>query len=565
MTGGQALLALVVLAPLVGAAAVVPARRVAGGPAGIALAAAGVSVVAALGLLVVAPPWERAGDSVGVDLPWADLLGSRLRLGWDGITAPLVVLTTVLVLLCVLHLRWSDDGRDEHDRDDHHRPGHADGGGATAVHRAPTDAHPVLLACLLLVGAGAVATFLARDLVVFFVAFETVLVPMWFVVARFGDASGRPGERDGAAARSAAATRFVLFTAAGSAVMLVGIVLLAVRAGTTDMVELARVAPGLDAGTQAAVAAFLLVGLGVKVPVWPLHSWLPPAHTIAPTVGSVLLAGVLLKLGSYGLVRLVAGLVPDGLARWAVPLAAVGAVGVLWGGLVCLVERDLKRLVAFSSVSHMGFVALGVASGTPEGLQGALFVGVAHGVVTGLLFFVVGMLKHRTHTADLHLLGPGLRDRSPRLGWVLALGAIAGLGLPGLAGFWGEVLALVGVWRGEALLGVAGAVGFTVAAALGTALAAAYLLRVLYLVWHGPSRPEAAEPATGSVERPDAAATSGGRHGAVAVSEVADLDRGEQVVVAPLVVASVALGVLPWVLLSLTGPAVRLLLEAGAR
>ena len=316
------------------------------------------------------------------------------------------------------------------------------------------------------------------------------------------------------------------------------------RTGTTDMLEIARTAPDLDAGTQAAVALFLLVGLGVKVPVWPLHSWLPPAHTIAPTVGSVLLAGVLLKLGSYGLVRLVAGLVPDGLARWSVPLAAVGVVGVLWGGLVCLVERDLKRLVAFSSVAHMGFVALGVASGTPEGLQGALFVGVAHGVVTGLLFFVVGMLKHRTHTADLHPLGSGLRDRSPRLGWVLALGCVAGLGLPGLAGFWGEVLALVGTWRGEERLGGAGAVAFTVAAALGTALAAAYLLRVLYLVWHGPE-------AGAGRPRP-------------ATAEADDLRRGEQVVLAPLVVASVALGVLPWLLLSLTGPAVRLLLEAGA-
>lgn len=554
MTGGQALLALVVAAPLLGVVAVLAVRRTPGAPAAAALAAAGTSVAAALGLLVVVPPWERAGDSVRIDLPWADLLGSRLRLGWDGISAPLVVLTTVLVVLCVLHLRWSGDGRDPVD--------------AEGTDSARAGAHPALLACLLVVGAGAVATFLARDLIVFFVAFETVLVPMWFVVARFGDPTGRPGERDGAAARSAAATRFVLFTAAGSAVMLVGILLLAVRAGTTDLVELARVAPVLDGGTQAAVAAFLIVGLGVKVPVWPLHSWLPPAHTIAPTVGSVLLAGVLLKLGSYGLVRLVAGLVPDGLARWAVPLAAVGAVGVLWGGLVCLVERDLKRLVAFSSVAHMGFVALGVASGTPEGLQGALFVGVAHGVVTGLLFFVVGMLKHRTHTADLHLLGPGLRDRSPRLGWVLALGAVAGLGLPGLAGFWGEVLALIGVWRGDALLGRAGAVGFTVAAALGTALAAAYLLRVLYLVWHGPSRPEVAEPATGSVERVGAHQAAGQRAPAageaVAVSEVADLGAGEQVVLAPLVVASVALGVLPWLLLSLTGPAVRLLLQAGA-
>ena len=534
MTGGELLLVAAPTVPLVGAAATLLTRRIPGVPAAVALASAALGALVAVGLLLVAPPWREAGDSVAVDLPWADLLGSRLRLGWDGITAPLVVLTAVLVLLCVLYLRWTADGHDPV----------ADGGEGAHAHDTPRDdAPPALLAALLLVGSGAVATFVARDLLLFFVAFETVLVPMWFVVARFGDASARPGERDGVAARSAAATRFVLYTAAGSAVMLIGLVLLVVRTGTTDMLEIARVAPDLDSGTQATVALFLLLGLGVKVPVWPLHSWLPPAHTIAPTVGSVLLAGVLLKLGSYGLVRLVAGLVPDGLARWSVPLAAVGVVGVLWGGLVCLVERDLKRLVAFSSVAHMGFVALGVASGTPEGLQGALFVGVAHGVVTGLLFFVVGMLKHRTHTADLHSLGSGLRDRSPRLGWVLALGCIAGLGLPGLAGFWGEVLALVGTWRGEERLGGAGAVAFTVAAAVGTALAAAYLLRVLYLVWHGPAE-----------EPRDATAAVG----------TGDLRRGEQVVLAPLVLAAVAFGVLPWLLLSLTGPAVRLLLEAGA-
>ena len=544
MTGGELLLVAAPTVPLVGAAATLLTRRFPGVPSTVALASAVLGALVAVGLLLVAPPWREAGDSVAVDLPWADLLGSRLRLGWDGITAPLVVLTAVLVLLCVLHLRWTSDGHDPAAGPSHGTDAHDAPRDDAPRDDAPRDdAPPALLAALLLVGSGAVATFVARDLLLFFVAFETVLVPMWFVVARFGDASARPGERDGVAARSSAATRFVLYTAAGSAVMLIGLVLLAVRTGTTDMLEIARVAPDLDTGTQAAVALFLLLGLGVKVPVWPLHSWLPPAHTIAPTVGSVLLAGVLLKLGSYGLVRLVAGLVPDGLARWSVPLAAVGVVGVLWGGLVCLVERDLKRLVAFSSVAHMGFVALGVASGTPEGLQGALFVGVAHGVVTGLLFFVVGMLKHRTHTADLHSLGSGLRDRSPRLGWVLALGCIAGLGLPGLAGFWGEVLALVGTWRGGERLGGVGAVAFTVAAAVGTALAAAYLLRVLYLVWHGPGQ---------------------GPDGHAGTTEAHDLRRGEQVVLAPLVLASVAFGVLPWLLLSLTGPAVRLLLEAGA-
>jgi NADH-quinone oxidoreductase subunit M len=223
------------------------------------------------------------------------------------------------------------------------------------------------------------------------------------------------------------------------------------------------------------------------------------------------------------------------LAPW---LGALGVAGILWGGLVCLVERDLKRLIAMSSVAHMGFVLLGVASMTPAGLQGALFANVAHGLITGLLFFLAGALKDRHHTADIDALGAGLRDRLPQLGWLLAFGAVAGLGLPGLAGFWGELLAIAGAWQGESALGAA-ARPLAVLAAVGMALAAAYLLRVLWAVWHGPREP-----------RWEAAL-------------MGDLTRHEGLVFAPLVVTAVALGVLPWLLLDVTGPAVRSLLGAG--
>jgi len=523
------LLVSTVALPLLAAVVVLALRRARAAAVAVAAAASTLTLVAALALLRVAPPWRQGPDAASLDLPWIGLLGSRLHLGWDGITAPLVVLTAVLVLLSVVYLWVSDDdGQDDGQDSDGAYP------------------DPLLLVCLLLVEAGAVATFTARDLLVFFIGFETVLVPMWFIIAAWGDPVRRRGAQDGPAARSAAASRFVIYTATGSAIMLLGLVLLAVQAGTSDLVELARTGPQLDLATQSAVALLLLVGLGVKVPVWPLHSWLPAAHTIAPTVGSVLLAGVLLKLGSYGMVRLVAGVVPDGLARWAPWLAALGVGGILWGALVCLVERDLKRLIAFSSVAHMGFVVVGVASGTPEGLQGALFAGVAHGVVTSLLFWTVGMLKHRRHSADLADLGTGLRDRMPRLGWVLALGAVAGVGLPGLAGFWGEILAVVGAWKGEAFLGPTGAVWVAVLSAVGTALAAAYLMRVLYLLWHGDARPGAAVPGA-------AVPGAAGLHGP-------DMTVAEASVLAPLVVGCVALGVLPWLLLSVTGPAVRQLL-----
>ena len=212
--------------------------------------------------------------------------------------------------------------------------------------------------------------------------------------------------------------------------MLLGILALVVQAGTADL-GVARRRPRRRAAPDAPrslVAALLVVGLGVKVPLWPVHTWLPPAHTIAPTAGSVLLAAVLLKMGTYGIVRLAIATVPDGFAtRGAVPRRD-GAIGILWGGLACLVERDLKRLVAYCSVAHMGFVALGLASGTQTGMQAALFANVAHGLVSALLFFVVGGLKERWGSADLTVARAALREVSPRLGFALVVGFAAALG-----------------------------------------------------------------------------------------------------------------------------------------
>ncbi len=515
------LLVLLLVLPLGSALALLLLPRAAGEQVAAAagVTASGLTLAVAV-LALAARPWSSGTPVLDVNLPWIPALGVRLHLSLDGLNTPLVLLTAALGLaVCVMAARAAPSGGSRRS----------------------------LVVCLLAVQGGALATFTASDLVLFFVAFEVVLVPMWALIRWWGDPHDPAGRRD-------AAARFVLYTALGSAIMLAGLLLIAIQAGTSDIVALtAAHGAGIDRSVQVVAAGLLVVGLAVKVPVWPLHTWLAPAHTAAPTVGSVLLAAVLLKMGSYGLVRLAVPLVPQGFEAVAPFLGAFGVVGILWGGLVCLVERDLKRLVAFSSVAHMGFVALGVASGTPQGLQGALFANIAHAVITGLLFVVAGGLKDRFASARLSDIGGGLRERTPRLGALLAFGAVAGLGLPGLAGFWGELLAVYGAWQAGSGSGFWKVLA--VGALVGTALAAAYLLRVLRALWHGASVPAA----SGGVP-----AASGGAPGVTASATSAPDASGLELAVAvPLVVVTVLLGLAPWLLLRLTEPAVRHLLGLG--
>ncbi|RNI21651.1 complex I subunit 4 family protein [Flexivirga caeni] len=442
-----------------------------------------------------------------LDRQWVPEIGMRLHLAVDGISVPLLLMTAAVGVLVVLHAR-------------HEQPE----GGTPAT----------FFGCLLLVIGGGIASFLVQDAISFFVAFEVVLVPMWVLIGRFGD-------RRDARERSRAANTFVLYTVLGSTLMLVGILTMTFAAGTSDFAGLA--AHRLPAGQQTAVALILLIGLGIKVPMWPLHSWLPRAHTVAPTAGSMLLAAVLLKMGTYGLVRLVIAPLPDGVQRLAPYVATLAVIGIIWGGLVCLVERSLKRLVAWSSVAHMGFVLLGLMSGTAIGLQAALYANIAHGVISALLFAVVGGLKHRWGSDDLDTVRRSLRDISPRLSLALVIGFAASMGLPGLAGFWGEVLAIFGAWSpgGDRPLG-----WFRVLAAVasvGAVLAAAYALRVLRIVWQGRAEggaPPAAEPET-------------------------DAHGNEWLVAGALSVAAIALGVVPVVLLHTTSDAVTHLMAVTGR
>lgn len=462
----------------------------------VALAAAVVGGAAAVVATVTRPVVDRA---------WIPDLGVRWHFEVDGISAPLVVLTAVIGVLVVAHA-WVEQPWAEVPRS-----------GSAATY----------LGALLLVEAGALAAFAARDAVLFFLAFEVVLVPMWVLIRRFGD-------KHSAAARADASARFILYTAVGSTLMLVGILLLVTRAGTADLGALPAAAANLSLGQQTVVAALLTIGLAVKVPVFPLHTWLPAAHTTAPTAGSVLLAAVLLKLGTYGLVRLPMATVPDGFARIAPLLAVAGVVGILWGGLICLVERDLKRLIAFSSVAHMGFVVLALAAGTETGLQAALIGNIAHGVISALLFVIVGGLKHRWGSVDLAVVRPALREVSPRLGFALILGLAAALGLPGLAGFWGELIALVAAWNPAQHTGILRACA--VIAAVGAALAAAYSLRVARIVWVGDGL------ATDDVDR--------------ALEQTPDARAVELAVLAVLGLATVGIGIAPTLVWSVTADAV---------
>lgn len=513
--------------PLAGALVLLILRRL---PDPVAAALGALIGLATLGVAVAA---TVIGDRNGfdrrplqVDARWIPALGLRAHLGLDGVSAPLVLLTALLGTLVCVHL---------------FRVRPAGGRGRQ------------LVACVLVVTGGAIATFTALDLLLFFIAFETVLIPMWFVIAVWGDdrqPEPPPGrkrrsatEPGGEPARRDAANRFVLYTATGSALMLLGIILVVLRTGTTDLTALARSGgAGMSTSIQVTAAVLIVLGLAVKSPMWPFHTWLPPAHTIAPTAGSVLLAGVLLKMGTYGLIRVAVPVLPQGFTELAPYLGVFAVVGILWGGLACLVERDLKRLVAFSSVAHMGFVLLGVASMTSTGLQGALYGNIAHGVVTALLFFVVGALKDRYHSADLGVLGSGLRDRLPRLGWLLTLGAVGGLGLPGLAIFWGELLSIAGAWQSDSLGGLGRPLA--VLAAVGTVIAAAYWLRVLRVLWQGEPDSTWVTPSP------------------IASAVLTDASTHESITTAPLVLATVALGLVPGPLLALTAPVVRLLLTA---
>ncbi|MEU7003473.1 NADH-quinone oxidoreductase subunit M [Nonomuraea sp. NPDC046570] len=492
------------------------------------LAASGITLALAV---LLAATWEYGGPPLPqatVDLPWIPALGLRFHLGVDGISLPLVVLTALLTFLCFAYLCWGDA----------RQPGQLLSGVRPRA----------LVFTLLVLEVGMIGTFLALDLLLFFVFFEVVLIPMYFVIAIWGG----PGRR-------AAATKFILYTLLGSVVLLLGLLIIWAQTGTLDIVALAQ-SHGAGMPRSVQILAFVAIGIGlaVKTPMWPLHTWLPDAHTEAPTVGSVLLAGVLLKMGTYGFARIAIPILPEGAAVVAPWLGAFAVVGIIYGALACLAQRDLKRMIAYSSVGHMGFVLLGFATLTTVGINGALFGNVAHGLITGLLFFLAGGIKERYKTADMPALGGGMLVRFPHLGALLTFACVASLGLPGLAGFWGEMLALLGSFDPAEGLSRPLYLAFMAIAGLGALLTAAYFLVMLSRVTHG--RPSPRPTLAGVGGGGERGLSSAPEPASEAVLDARDARGYELVAWVPLVVLILLFGLWPKALLALTTPVVESLL-----
>jgi NADH-quinone oxidoreductase subunit M len=268
----------------------------------------------------------------------------------------------------------------------------------------------------------------------------------------------------------------------GSVFMLLGFLAMFFRADphTFDIIQLQNA--GFPPGLQNLIFLGLFLGFAIKVPMWPFHTWLPDAHTEAPTVGSVLLAGILLKMGTYGFVRISLPLLPDAARDWAPWIGILAAIAIVYGALACLAQKDMKRLIAFSSVGHMGFVMLGIATLTEIGISAAVYNMVAHGVITGMLFFVAGSVHERYHTRDIDEIGGGMLQKMPYLASVLTFCAIASLGLPGLAGFWGEVMALFSSYSPAPGLSLTLFRTLMVIGGVGTILTAGYFLWMLQRV-----------------------------------------------------------------------------------
>ncbi len=484
---------LLLLIPLIGGLAIVlaPAKQA----KWIALLTSLVTFVYSAVLAVVFDQWGQAGFALEATIPWVERFGITLAMGADSVAMLLILLSTFLMPLCV----W---------------------GSFTAIQERLREYYGWLMVLL----AAMIGVFLARDLVFFYICFEFTLVPMFFLIAIYGGSN-----------RNHASIKFFIYTFTGSLMALAALLYVAWQFQVTtgewsfQIGELTGFASSLSATEQAWILLGLMVGFAVKVPLFPVHTWLPLAHTEAPTAGSVILAAVLLKLGTYGIYRFVLPMVPDALIEYAPFIAVLSIIGILYAGLICWVQTDIKKLIAYSSVSHLGFCVLGLIALNPMGLQGSVLYMLNHGLSTGALFFLVGMIYERYHTREMDAMG-GLAKRMPIWACFMVFFVLASVGLPGLNGFISEFLCLIGAFVATGdFTDYPGVLGpwYAVFAGAGMIIAAMYLLIMTGKVVWGPLK----EP------------KEKGHHHGPQLST--DLNLREIGVLTPLAVLCVVLGLYP--------------------
>ncbi len=379
---------------------------------------------------------------------------------------------------------------------------------------------------MLMLEVGMLGVFVSLDLFLFYVFWEAMLIPMYFIIGIWG------GDR-----RVYASVKFFLYTMFGSLLMLVAIVWLAVYASSylghfsTDLIELYSIGPTIQSNIQNWMFLAFALSFAIKVPLFPLHTWLPDAHVQAPTAGSVILAGVLLKMGTYGLLRFCLPLFPQASVHFAPYIAVLAVIGIIYGALVAMVQKDMKKLVAYSSVAHLGFVVLGIFALTQEAVQGAVIQMVNHGLSTGALFLLVGVLYERTHTREIAKYG-GIAKIVPVYSVFLLIASLSSIGLPGLNGFVGEFLILLGSFKSPVL----NSWWFTVFAASGVIFAAVYLLWMYQRVVFG------------EVKNPK-------------MNELKDMNKREILVLVPIFIFIVWIGVYPNTFLKLSANSTHKIIE----
>ncbi|MCL2654905.1 MAG: NADH-quinone oxidoreductase subunit M [Coriobacteriia bacterium] len=367
------------------------------------------------------------------EIAWIPQVHIYYHLGIDGLSLPLLALSTLLIAIATL-ASWK----------------------ITVKPR-------LYFAMILLLSVGLSGVFLSLDLVLFYLFWEIVLIPMYFLISQWG------GPR-----RQYAAIKFFLYTFFGSVFMLVGIAALFIYTGSFDMIALRHLTAGLGSGAFGTVAwwifAAFAIGFAVKIPIWPFHTWLPDAHVEAPTAGSALLAGIMLKMGLYGFLRIAVPILPQAFHHWQLILGILAVVSIVYGAAVAFAQTDIKKLIAYSSVSHMGFAMLGIAAGTAAGFSGAMAVSISHGLIAAMLFLLVGVVYERTHTREIAKLS-GVAAAMPRYAGLFCFASFAAMGVPLLSGFVGEFLSLLGSWGSAALPHV-----LVVIAGVGILLGGAYML-----------------------------------------------------------------------------------------